>query len=674
MRFVVVIVAFLMCFSVRSVAQNNSGELTQSRILILLDESSSMIQPWLQGKEKYKAADEIILRLMDSIYAVNNSVEFSLRVFGHQHTVEEHDCYDTKNEVSFSKDNRTQMAFRLADLRPLGVTPIAYALKEAAENDLTDEVHNAYSIILITDGGESCGGDICEVVRTLLAKKVYFKPYIVSLVDYAPLRTEYSCLGNFLQVTKQNDIPVAVSTIVEAFRPMLKISKTDYKELQKTIIANTPSILKVNMPTVAVQNDEPVKKEPTPAVVKEEPKSVVVKEQPKPIVKEEPKPVKEKPVTPKPEIKKPDTMVVMPPKTSSHIVVEDVPVIKKEKLDRIKSNKARRFPILYVDEVYTPRKVPETIPMKPEPVVTAPKPPVKTFADAGVQDIPPGVKATKPELKPKPKPKPVVKTPAKPVAPPNATYSTAYDDAKETTVEIYFTDGRGKFYSSTPQVILLDEISGATKKKFYRTIDANGNPDPQQDIPVGKYNLTIGKSNLLVHDVEVKANKKNKIIVKVDVGSLKFQYAGAPDRPVSEFVATVLERNMPNGKIVNQKCTEELTYDPGNYHVQISTLPTERRNVDVDFDDEKVLLIDQPGFAQFTSGTASKKVSLYYLLGDRFVPFYNVDLSNPVSQHLQLQPNHYQAHYLKNPNVPSSPEVVVAFTIKATETTPVELK
>jgi len=668
MRCIVVIVAFLMCFSVRSVAQNRSGELTQSRILILLDESSSMIQPWLQGKEKYKAADEIILRLMDSIYAVNNSVEFSLRVFGHQHTVEEHDCYDTRNEVSFSKDNRTQMAFRLADLRPLGVTPIAFALKEAAENDLVDEAHNAYSIILITDGGESCGGDICEVVRTLLAKKVYFKPYIVSLVDYAPLRTEYSCLGNYLQVTKQNDIPVAVSTIVESFRPMLKISKTDYRELQKTIIANTPSILKVNMPTVSVESDEPLKQAPKP-VVKEEPKPVVVKEQPKPVVKEEPKPVKETPPVPKP-VKKPDTMVVAPPKTSSHIVVGE-PVIKKEKLDRVKRNSARRFPILYVDEVYIPRKVPATIPMKPEPVET-PKTPVKTFNNTSVQDVPPGVKAVKPETKPKP----VVKTKTSPktVTPPIATYTTAYDDAKETTVEIYFTDGRGKFYSSTPQVILMDEKSGATKKTFYRTVDENGNPDPQQDIPVGRYDLTVGRSSLLVHDVEVKANKKNKIIVKVNVGSLKFEYAGAPDRPVSDFVATVVQRNVPNGKIVNQKCTEEMTYDPGNYHVQINTLPTERRNVDVDFDDEKVLLIDQPGFAQFTSSTTSKKVSLYYLLGDRYVPFYNLDLSNPVSKHLQLQPNHYQAHYLKNPNIPSSSEVVVSFAIKATETTPVEIK
>src|ERR1700677_2500669 len=90
-------------------AQLQKGEIVQSRILILLDESSSMVQSWAGGKEKYKAADEIILKLMDSVYAVNNQVEFSLRVFGHQSSVPENNCYDTKNEVPYAKDNKVQM-------------------------------------------------------------------------------------------------------------------------------------------------------------------------------------------------------------------------------------------------------------------------------------------------------------------------------------------------------------------------------------------------------------------------------------------------------------------------------------------------------------------------------------------------------------------------------------
>ncbi len=79
-----------------SFAQLQKGEWVQSRVLILLDESSSMVQNWSGGKEKYKAADDIILKIMDSVYAVNSQVEFSLRVFGHQSTVQEKNCYDTK--------------------------------------------------------------------------------------------------------------------------------------------------------------------------------------------------------------------------------------------------------------------------------------------------------------------------------------------------------------------------------------------------------------------------------------------------------------------------------------------------------------------------------------------------------------------------------------------------
>src|SRR3954462_11036773 len=85
------------------------GELIQSRILILLDRSSSMIQGWAGGKEQYRAADELILKLMDSVYSVNNQVEFGVRVFGHQNTVEENNCLDSKIEVLFSRENRDQM-------------------------------------------------------------------------------------------------------------------------------------------------------------------------------------------------------------------------------------------------------------------------------------------------------------------------------------------------------------------------------------------------------------------------------------------------------------------------------------------------------------------------------------------------------------------------------------
>src|SRR3569833_3006610 len=145
MRLKRLILLFISVLCAYNSSAQRQGEYVQARILVLLDQSSSMIQPWAGGKEKYKAGRELIVRLMDSIIAVNSQVQFGLRVFGHQHTVPENDCYDTKFEVPFSPDNRSQMYLRLEDIRPLGVTPIAFSLKEAATKDIVDEEHFLYS-------------------------------------------------------------------------------------------------------------------------------------------------------------------------------------------------------------------------------------------------------------------------------------------------------------------------------------------------------------------------------------------------------------------------------------------------------------------------------------------------------------------------------------------------
>ena len=114
----------------------------QPRILILLDGSSSMVDKWHNGKSRYKAAEDVILALMDSMYKINKNVEFGLRVFGHQHSVTEKNCYDTKNEVMFGKNNIDQMGLRLEDIKPFGITPIAYAIRKAAEEDMQEEYKN----------------------------------------------------------------------------------------------------------------------------------------------------------------------------------------------------------------------------------------------------------------------------------------------------------------------------------------------------------------------------------------------------------------------------------------------------------------------------------------------------------------------------------------------------
>jgi hypothetical protein len=696
-RFILVLLSIL--FAYGSFAQIQ-GELIQSRVLILFDESSSMIESWAGGKEKYKAGDELIMKLMDSVYAVNKDVEFSLRVFGHQHTVAENNCYDTKNEVAFSKDNRTQMSLRLADIRPLGVTPIAYALEQAAKYDLVDVNHNVYSIVLITDGGESCGGDICNVMNKLIKDKVYFKPYIISLEDYAPLKTAYSCMGNYLQVVKERDIPVAVGAIVEAFRPLLKITNTDYKELQ-TNSTNLPSVLKVKVPEIKIPDPvdtvKPVKTFAKDTVIKIKRDTIVFTKPP------------ERPQVDKIELlqpARPRAFAINVPRViklgkagelSLPPLIIDTPVappppppivLVKEKISR--AGIAKHTPFAVHTLVYTLLDA-VNIPSLPPLIIDTPVTPRAVYKiarlslaryrqfnvifviDGGkftyhpVPDMPP-LKLDPVPVVVKPKPKPVKAEPKK------SEFKVETEEAKETTVEIYFTDGKGKFYNSTPQVQLLDPTTNQMVKKFYRTLDEQNNPDPQKDIIAGRYDLAFTeKRGVVARNVEIIANKKNKIYVKVNNASLSFAYYNAPDRPVTEFAATVIERNKEQGKVVEQKCTALLEYEPGNYHIVINTFPQDVRNVDIDFNEVELQIL-QPGFAKFVAEGSARSVKLYQRLGDKFLQFHVLDLNDPATQHLQIQPGEYQAHYQKGPGQASMAEKVVPFLIKSTQVTEVVIK
>ncbi len=244
----IIIFLSVLCSPVRLWAQNDRK---QPRILVVLDQSSSMTLDWAKNKSRYTAAKELIMAIMDSVYAVNANVEFALRAFGEQYNVKEDNCIDTKLEVMFSKNNKTQMSLRLDDLHPLGVTPIAYSLKQAADVDMDEQNLYYYGLVLITDGEESCGGNLCETMQKFVKNKINYKPYIVSLVDEPKLKQVYECVGNFLQATVQPDIPTTAGIIANAFRPdLVKIVKKD---------APNEYVIKVTIPDVAYYPPGPVR-------------------------------------------------------------------------------------------------------------------------------------------------------------------------------------------------------------------------------------------------------------------------------------------------------------------------------------------------------------------------------------------------------------------------------
>ncbi len=212
----------------------------KSRILFLLDASSSMTYNWNAKYNRFDIASNILLKIIDSVYALNNEVEFAVRAYGTQYPAQEKNCTDTRLEVPFNIQNVMQINTRLRNMKPLGFSPIAYSLRQAADNELSDARLYDYSIIFITDGGESCNGDVCNTFREFLEKRIKVKPYIIGLDKNEQLNRLYECMGSYIKVADSADIDEAVKLIVDANRPLLNKPKT----LNLPTIFAKPAIVK----------------------------------------------------------------------------------------------------------------------------------------------------------------------------------------------------------------------------------------------------------------------------------------------------------------------------------------------------------------------------------------------------------------------------------------------
>jgi von Willebrand factor type A domain len=203
-----------------------NAQIKKTRILFLMDASSSMTYAWQAKQNRFEAAATVVSAIIDSMYAINNEVEFAVRVYGDQYGSIEKNCTDTRLIVPFNLQNLYQIKSKLKYIVPLGSSPIAYSLKEAAENELSNTKDYDYSFVLITDGGETCGGDICDMYKKIVANKVKVSPYIIGLDTNTLLKNYYECLGQYVNVTTPKDIAEAARLIVNNNRPLLIKPKT----------------------------------------------------------------------------------------------------------------------------------------------------------------------------------------------------------------------------------------------------------------------------------------------------------------------------------------------------------------------------------------------------------------------------------------------------------------
>lgn len=145
-------------------------------ILFLLDASRSMIEKLGGDNQKMDEAKRV---LQNALGRIPNDVNVGLRVFG-QFIGGGLECKATALLVPPGTNNRRTILNKLRDIRPTGMTPLTYALANGAERDLA-RVQGKKTIILISDGENTCGPDPCSYIQTLPSRGIALKVDVLGL-------------------------------------------------------------------------------------------------------------------------------------------------------------------------------------------------------------------------------------------------------------------------------------------------------------------------------------------------------------------------------------------------------------------------------------------------------------------------------------------------------------
>jgi hypothetical protein len=147
----------------------NAGN--EVNVELILDSSGSMAEEIAAGQTRIDAAKNALNEVID-ILPEREGINVGFRVYGHEGNNTQSgraiSCQSTELRVPIEGVDKDALRAEVEAFSPVGWTPIALSLNEAA-NDFppaADNVKNA--VVLVTDGLETCGGNPCTASRNLV--------------------------------------------------------------------------------------------------------------------------------------------------------------------------------------------------------------------------------------------------------------------------------------------------------------------------------------------------------------------------------------------------------------------------------------------------------------------------------------------------------------------------
>jgi len=163
---------------------------------LILDASNSM---WgqIEGVAKITIAKDVLEQITNGL---PDEMNVGLRLYGHRYGLNDRRaCQDTELKVPIAPIDKAVLIDIIKKIQPKGKTPLVHSVLQAGD-DFKD-IKNG-SIILITDGIESCDGDINSIAPALKESGIELKLHIVGFdIKEAEARAELEAIAKSTEGT-----------------------------------------------------------------------------------------------------------------------------------------------------------------------------------------------------------------------------------------------------------------------------------------------------------------------------------------------------------------------------------------------------------------------------------------------------------------------------------------
>lgn len=197
---------------------------------LILDSSGSMAETLPDGQSRIEAAKQVLNQVIEAL-PVQEGINVGFRVYGHKGNNTEagkaESCRSTELVVPIDGVNKDALRSQVNTYAPVGWTPLALSLREAAGDFKAPAADEANFAVLVTDGLETCGGDPCSASRALKQGSGAVTTHVIGFALEAEEQQNLQCIvdesgGLLLGAGSADELSKALFQILEQVQVVVR--------------------------------------------------------------------------------------------------------------------------------------------------------------------------------------------------------------------------------------------------------------------------------------------------------------------------------------------------------------------------------------------------------------------------------------------------------------------